>query len=29
MLCFSCGQEIDVNDKFCKNCGVSLKNEMP
>tara|TARA_Y100000589_G_C27034347_1_gene580391 strand:- start:321 stop:770 length:450 start_codon:yes stop_codon:yes gene_type:complete len=24
MFCFSCGQEIKKNDKFCPNCGVDL-----
>jgi hypothetical protein len=27
MFCRSCGNEIDVGDKFCKHCGVALEKE--
>ena len=27
MYCTNCGKEINVNDKFCKNCGNNIENE--
>ena len=27
--CFSCGTALDLNSKFCKNCGVKIESQPP